>query len=61
LLARGDHATRRVEVVLHRACDAASEVIESLVHLKGRAQHLFMGRSGNGARVEPRSHHRHRS
>lgn len=60
LLVRGDHAAHEVERVIHRACDAASAIIERVVFLKERAEDVLAGRFGNGARSgsRPRYHQR---
>ncbi len=58
LLASWNAVTRRVEAVVGSACDAASATLEGLSRWKARAEHLVMGRFGNGARAEPRRHGR---
>ncbi|MBI2104444.1 MAG: hypothetical protein HYT90_02515 [Candidatus Omnitrophica bacterium] len=58
LLARWNAMTRRVEAVVGSACDAASATLEGLSRWKARAEQVFTGRSGNGARAEPRRHGR---
>ena len=61
LLARGDNASRHVEAVILRACEAASEALERLGHVREAATHLFTMRTGNGTRAEPRPNHSRRS
>ena len=51
-------AVRHVETLVHEACDAASETAERIMALKARAQEFLAHQFGNGARAEPRSHHR---
>ena len=58
LLARGDNASRHVETVILRACEAASEALERLGQMRTAATHLFHARTRNGTRAEPRPNHR---
>jgi hypothetical protein len=58
LLARGDNASRHVEAVVLRACEAASEALERLGRMRAAAAHLFHARTRNGAGAEPRPNHR---
>lgn len=58
LLARGDHAARQIEAVILRACEAAADALGRLTRVREAATHLFTARTGNGARGEPRPHHR---
>ena len=60
LLTTTNHVTRHIETVIREVCDAASDTLERLVLLKGRAQDFWRARFGNGARAEPRQHHRRR-
>ena len=59
-LTKVNTATRRVEMVIHQASDAAEDALHRLATLKDKA-HTFLGeRFGNGAGAEPRPHHRRR-
>ena len=58
ITASGHQAARRVETVVHRACDIASDALERLAWVKSQTEHVLFGRVGNGTRGEPRPHHR---
>lgn len=58
LLARGDNATRHVETVVIRACEAAAAAVEQFGQVRKAARHLFTGNGRHGARSGPRVHHR---
>ena len=58
LLSHGHNATRHVEAVVLRACEVASGALERLGRVREAATHLFMMRTGNGTRGEPRPRHR---
>lgn len=58
LLTRTNHATRDVVAVIHQACDVASEAIEQVVSLKGKAKTFLAARFGNGAGSGPRRRYR---
>ena len=58
LLSRGHNATRHVEAVVLRACEVASGALERLGRVREAATHLFTMSTRNGARGEPRPHHR---
>ena len=58
LLARGDNATRHVEAVVLRACEAASDALGRLARVREAATHLFTARTRNGTGGEPRRSHR---
>ena len=61
IAASGHQAARRVEQVVYRACDAASDALEQVARVKQRTAEMLLGRFGNGTRAEPRSRHRRRS
>ena len=61
ITASGQHAAQRLERVVHRACDAASEALDQMVSVKQRTIHALLGRFGNGTRAEPRPRHRRES
>jgi len=56
-LVRTNHMTQRVEVVVDRACEVASDAIEQFLSLRERTRAFLVKRlAGNGARVGPRRH-----
>lgn len=57
LISRTNHATEDVEVVVEKACDVASEVIDQ-IDLVGTAYKLITGRTRNGTSAESRRKHR---
>ena len=59
--ASGHQAARRIEQVVSRACDAASEALEQATLVKQRTMDALLGRFGNGTSAEPRSRHRRKS
>lgn len=58
LLARGNNATRHVEAVVIRACEAAAGAVERFGRVRHAARHIFIGKGRNGAGSGPRFHHR---
>ena len=54
LLTRTNQAARRIDLVMRKACETASETIEQILFVKSKAQTFFSERFGNGAGVEPR-------
>ena len=58
ILTRANMATRSVEGVILRACEAASEALERVALFKESAQQFWATRFGHGAGAEPRPHHR---
>ena len=54
LLARTNDATRHVETVIHKTCDAASGVVEQVIRWKDQARLFVHGGSGNGVKPKPR-------
>ena len=59
--ASGHQAARRLEQLVARACDAASEAIEQATLVKRRTVDALLGRFGNGTSADPRSRHRRKS
>ncbi|PIQ84763.1 MAG: hypothetical protein COV75_00545 [Candidatus Omnitrophica bacterium CG11_big_fil_rev_8_21_14_0_20_63_9] len=58
ILEKTHHATRTVEMVVQRACDAASEALEHVADWTGKARSLWRpSHRTNGARGEPRRRH----
>ena len=53
-------AAEHVEVVVHQACESASDTLDRLAVLKGRVGGFWTEQFGNGTRAEPRRHHRGR-
>ncbi len=53
---RSQRVMHRVEAIVLRACDAASDVLESATSWGHRARSYFVKQFGNGARSEPRRH-----
>lgn len=61
-LTRANRATRHLERVIQQLCGAASDTVDRWTHLTDTAKGWWSQRFGNGARAEPRQHHRgHRS
>lgn len=60
LLARADTASRRVEGVVHDACDAVSGTLSQVTLWRKRASRFLKEHVGNGAGADPRRHHRRR-
>ena len=58
LLARGDNATRHVESVVIRVCEAAAGAVTQFSQMRKAARHLFNGNGRHGTRSGSRSHHR---
>ena len=58
LLTRANMATRSIEGVILRACEAASEALERVALFKASAQQFWAARFGHEAGAGPRSHHR---
>jgi hypothetical protein len=58
LLARGDNATRHVESVVIRACEAAAGAVAQFGEVRKAARRLFNGNGRHDARSGPRVHHR---
>ena len=61
ITASGHHAAQRLERVVHRVCEAASDALDEMVSVKQRTIHALLGRFGNGTRAEPRPRHRRES
>lgn len=57
---RADQAAQHVEGVIHRACEAATQALDRWTALRGGDRGWRGSRVTNGARAEPRQHHRHR-
>ena len=58
VLRQATQITRHVDAVVSKVCTAALDVIEPVLHWKGRAHAFFAERFGNGARAGPRRHDR---
>ena len=58
LLAKADRPLAAVEVVVQQICAAVTDTINQITRLRRRAQAFWVGHVGNGAGVDPRSHHR---
>ena len=58
ILTRTNMATRSVEGIILRACEAASEALERVALFKESAQQFWSARFSHGAGSGPRSHHR---
>lgn len=57
LLTMTTKTVRRIESVVHQACDFVSDLLDQFRHLREQAKELWPFRSGNGAAgAEPRSH-----
>ena len=57
----GHQAAERLERVVHRVCEAASDALDDMVSVKQRTIQALLGRFGNGTRAEPRPRHRRES
>ena len=57
LLARANEATRHVESVIHKTCDAAAGIVDQVVHWRDVAHTWWGARFGNGTKA--RSHRAH--
>ena len=57
LLARANEATRHVESVIHKTCDAAAGIVDQVVHWRDVAHTWWGARFGNGTKA--RSHREH--
>lgn len=60
LLVRADRATNAVEAIVQQIYETATDTIGQFTRLRRRAQAFWVGHAGNGAGVDPRSHHRRR-
>ncbi len=60
LLARVNTASRKVEAVVHDACEVVSGTIGQVARWRRTAQTFLKTHVGNGAGADPRRHHRRR-
>ena len=58
LLARVNTASRKVEAVVHDACEAVSGTIGQVARWRRTARTFLKEHLGNGAGADPRRHHR---